>query len=220
MVRRCFDQADNRILRYHTVVASTTLVLDIFQCDPTNPQDDVVNKRREVQNALDELQILAAESPIAERGVKLLTTLLAEETKHRRPTQNALKRKASEVDRFGDVAKRIAKAPRASGSSSHSVTSNPSPTLSSTTFPFYLPTDSPSDGGALTQDAFDSILLEGIGSHMYGNNVPGTGDAGVEFWRMLDATFEPGQGQELDPLGGLGGGMGASGDLFGLGGWA
>ncbi|ORY63814.1 hypothetical protein BCR35DRAFT_308781 [Leucosporidium creatinivorum] len=220
---------------YHTIVASTTLILDIFQCSLSDPLDDVANKRREVELAIFELQVLAPNSPIAARGVQLLTTLLGEEAKHRRTAasssiQNPRKRKApSDSERFGDVAKRVVSNARGPGSggapSSNNSTSAISPTLNPSTSlpPYYLsntgsptlqdltPLDPPMAEGALTQDAFDSILLSGLGAQLYmGSGSPGAGNENpnVDFWRMLDATFEPVQAGN--------GGMAAQEQEFGM----
>ncbi|GAA5853284.1 hypothetical protein JCM9279_003345 [Rhodotorula babjevae] len=78
---------------YHSISAAVVVILDIFQSSSSDP--DLVHKRREVQSVLDELRVLSDEgnSQIASRGIQLLTTLLAEEQRHRRPH----KRKAAEL---------------------------------------------------------------------------------------------------------------------------
>ncbi|GAA5905433.1 hypothetical protein JCM8208_004277 [Rhodotorula glutinis] len=78
---------------YHSISAAVVVILDIFQSSSADP--DLVHKRREVQSVLDELRVLSDEgnSQIASRGIQLLTTLLAEEQRHRRPH----KRKAAEL---------------------------------------------------------------------------------------------------------------------------
>lgn len=178
--------------------------------------------------------MLAPNSPIAARGVQLLSTLLGEEAKHRRSAASALgaakKRKApSESERFGQVAKRVVSNARSAGSagdrSSNNSTTAISPTLNPVTSlpPFYLSstqhsptlgdlplldasssasvaghinTNGMAEGGSLTQDAFDSILLSGLGAQLYMGNGGASemANPNVDFWRMLDATFEPVQG--------------------------
>ncbi|GAA6056079.1 hypothetical protein JCM3770_001957 [Rhodotorula araucariae] len=144
---------------YHTISAATTIILDIFQTPSSDP--DLVNKRREVQSALDELRILSDEdnSQIASRGIQLLTTLLAEEAKHRRPV-DLRKRKAADMandpeherEGFGDVAKLVAPGSRTSLNGTVPVfpppphhPANPllSPTLATLTFPYFAPTLAP-----------------------------------------------------------------------------
>lgn len=180
---------------YHAIAASTTLILDIFQSSTSDPSEDVINKRLEVQAALEELKTLSDTSPIAARGVQLLSTLLAEEAKHRRTDLSSRKRKAPDPpldhERFGDVAKRVS-------NSVVKVVKSPSPRSSignSSLPPYYAPQDSPAlSDGSLTQDAFDSILLSGIGigEQQYGpGESPGGVDTNFDFWRMLDASFEP-----------------------------
>ncbi|GAA5948642.1 hypothetical protein JCM3765_004953 [Sporobolomyces pararoseus] len=185
-------------LPFHTIAASTTIILDIFQSSSGDP--DTPNKRREVGIALDQLRKLSEEgSQIASRGVQLLSTLLAEEAKHRRPLQvtsnGSHKRRASESapgegERFGAVAKRVASNGRNSLGGSPS-----SPNRPSNTFPYFAPTlplhaggeggtlgleqhHSPSDG--LNQDAFDAIL-QGLnfGAHGVGNGINVGGGGGV-----------------------------------------
>lgn len=145
-------------------------------------------------------------SSIASRGVQLLSTLLAEEAKHRRttiPPIDSRKRKASgsalgEGERFGDVAKRVASNSRTSlngGSPSSSLQA--SPNFASTTFPYFAPTlpsantgvsfehQSPADShlsDGLNQDAFDAILqgLNGYsGSETLGDVGGSNGMAGI-----------------------------------------
>ncbi|GJN91323.1 hypothetical protein Rhopal_004344-T1 [Rhodotorula paludigena] len=124
-------------LPYHTMSAATTIMLDIFQ-SPEDP--DVPHKRVEVQHALHELQQLAPGSHIAARGVSLLTTLLAEEARHRADAGGNLAAPSGAMPgaldgqrQFDGMAKRIA------GSSGLPVIS---PSITSTTTPFFVPTTS------------------------------------------------------------------------------
>lgn len=119
--------------------AATTIMLDIFQ-SPDDP--DVPHKRVEVQHALHELQQLASGSHIAARGVSLLTTLLAEEARHRANSgvnvnapSGAMPGALDGQCQFDDMAKRVA------GSSGLPVIS---PSITSTTTPFFMPTTSTS----------------------------------------------------------------------------
>ncbi|BGP17136.1 hypothetical protein JCM10213_005241 [Rhodosporidiobolus nylandii] len=138
---------------YHTVSAATTLMLEIG-CSPSS-DPEVAHKRNEVHLALEELSLLDSEgnSQIAARGVQLLTTLLAEEAKHRRPHGSDLrKRKAAEVDgansdnRFGEAAKRMISSSRTPLATSTAALPpvNPfplvSPSLATSTFPYFAPT--------------------------------------------------------------------------------
>ncbi|GAA6042322.1 hypothetical protein JCM8097_003844 [Rhodosporidiobolus ruineniae] len=138
---------------YHTISAATTIILDIFQTPSSDP--DLVNKRHEVQLALDELRLYDNEgsSAIAARGVQLLATLLAEEAKHRRPAGADLrKRKAVEVDGhdttdgFGDVAKRMVSNSRTPLAATVALPGAGfplvSPSLATATFPYFAPTSS------------------------------------------------------------------------------
>ncbi|GAA5835326.1 hypothetical protein JCM5353_006735 [Sporobolomyces roseus] len=185
-------------LPFHTIAASTTIILDIFQSSSVDP--DTPNKRQEVQVALEELRKLSNEgSSIASRGVQLLSTLLAEEAKHRRiplPPSDSRKRRASgsapgEGERFGDVAKRVASNSRTSlnGGSPSSSSLQASPNFASTTFPYFAPTlpsantgvgfehQSPADShlsDGLNQDAFDAIL-QGLNGYSGSENL---GDVG------------------------------------------
>lgn len=104
---------------YHAIVGATTLILDVFQCSASDPRDDVANKRYEVEMAIAELRILAPDSPIAARGVQLLSTLLYEEARHRSAATLAINNTSSkrtataaELERFGDVAKRVVSSSR------------------------------------------------------------------------------------------------------------
>ncbi|GAA5859897.1 hypothetical protein JCM8547_004378 [Rhodosporidiobolus lusitaniae] len=142
---------------YHTLVAATTVLLDIFQSSSNDP--DTANKRNEVQLALEELKLLDSEgnSQIAARGVKLLTTLLDEEAKHRRSSGfDARKRKAAELEGgtstadegFGDLAKRVVSNSRTPLSSSAAAPATPffplvSPSLATVPFPYFHPTSLP-----------------------------------------------------------------------------
>ncbi|BGP49118.1 hypothetical protein JCM10450v2_004998 [Rhodotorula kratochvilovae] len=157
------------LVPYHTISAATTIILDIFQTSSSDP--DLDNKRREVQSALGELRVLAAEgnSQIASRGIQLLTTLLAEEAKHRQPV-DLRKRKAAEMaggargehERFGDVAKRVVSnrhTALSGASSSFPLRPHPaipllSPTLAALTFPYFAPTLA--DGAPLPSSSFAS----------------------------------------------------------------
>ncbi|GAA5821341.1 hypothetical protein JCM3770_006255 [Rhodotorula araucariae] len=113
-------------LPYHTMSAATTIMLDIFQ-SPADP--DVPHKRLEVQHALHELQQLAPGSHIAQRGVALLGTLLAEEARHRAPVDAPVAATAAVGEgTFDGIAK------RAGG------LSIVSPSLSSSSTPFFVPT--------------------------------------------------------------------------------
>ncbi|GAA5929142.1 uncharacterized protein JCM15063_004064 [Sporobolomyces koalae] len=212
-------------LPFHTIAASTTIILDIFQSSSADP--DIPNKRREVELALEQLRKLSDEgSQIATRGVQLLSTLLAEEAKHRRvalPSSASRKRKASgpsDAGRFGDVAKRVV-----SLNGSPSAPVQGSPQFASSTFPYFAPTlPSTSNGGiafdnqspseshhsdGLNQDAFDRILqgLNGYAGDDSSIGVGGAGAVGVggagdaataEFWRNFDSTFESGAFGMLD----------------------
>lgn len=194
-------------LPFHTIAASTTIILDIFQSSSADP--DIANKRREVQSALEQLKKLSEEgSQIATRGVQLLSTLLAEEAKHRRPAlpphaPDSRKRRASEsapgdAERFGAVAKRVVSNSRTSINGSPSLQS--SPNFPSSTFPYFAPTLPGGTGGAhnghslgfdhhqspadshvsdgLHHDAFDAIL-HGLHVGSYGHeNGNGSIDVG------------------------------------------
>ncbi|GAA5925623.1 hypothetical protein JCM1841_004790 [Sporobolomyces salmonicolor] len=193
---------------YHTISASTTIILDIYQSSSSDP--DTSNKRREVQIALEELHLLAADSQIAARGVQLLATLLAEEAKHRRPGAtrggagigaDGRKRKASEMgsgsgdhERFGDVAKRVVSNSRTALSSTSGGggggSSTLSPSLAAATFPYFAPTTG--GGGAFDQQSpVDSHLsdgsltqdafdaiLQGLSGYSGGGGAAGGGSAG------------------------------------------
>ncbi|GAA6006025.1 hypothetical protein JCM11491_004094 [Sporobolomyces phaffii] len=181
-------------LPFHTIAASTTIILDIFQSSSADP--DTPNKRREVEIALEQLRKLSDEgSEIATRGVQLLSTLLAEEAKHRRapaPPVDARKRRASasapgEVERFGAVAKRLSSSSSSSTAAGRtSFQPGPPHWSPSSTFPYFAPTlpssvpngvgviggnghhhQSPADShfsDGLNQDAFDAIL-QGFNGH-------------------------------------------------------
>ncbi|BGP49130.1 hypothetical protein JCM10450v2_005011 [Rhodotorula kratochvilovae] len=112
-------------LPYHTMSAATTIMLDIFQ-SPADP--DVPHKRLEVQHALHELQQLAPGSHIAQRGVALLGTLLAEEARVRAPAEET-----ATAGAFDGVAKRASAG--GGGGLSHI-----SPSITSSTTPFFVPT--------------------------------------------------------------------------------
>mgnify|MGYP007100412644 CR=1 FL=1 len=104
-------------------------MLDIFQ-SPADP--DVPNKRLEVQHALHELQQLAGGSHIAKRGVALLSTLLDEEARHRAPAADdpsAAGFAPSSNNGVGDIA-REGPAGLPLGS----------PSMTSLTTPFFIPT--------------------------------------------------------------------------------
>lgn len=123
--------------------AATTIMLDIFQ-SPTDP--DVPNKRAEVEQALEILQQLAPGSHIAARGVRLLSTLLGEEARHRAalatsPRSSSTSSPAREENGFGHVAKRA----RTSVGKGDTTTKTPglSPTLATARAPFFQPTLEP-----------------------------------------------------------------------------
>ncbi|KAK4704734.1 hypothetical protein P7C70_g1473, partial [Phenoliferia sp. Uapishka_3] len=205
---------------YHAISASTILILDVFQSSTSDLSDDIINKRLEVTSALDELERLSPSSPIAARGAQLLGTLLAEEQKHRRPggtdgheSNGDRKRKMGDNDpggRFGDAAKRIVSSvgsssrPRANSDNhpglrasyshfhphSHSHSRSRSP---STLFPHYPPHVSPgASDGSLTQESLDSILWNGLGAQIGADPEANS----LDFWRMLDASFEPAMDQQ------------------------
>ncbi|GEM08031.1 C6 transcription factor [Rhodotorula toruloides] len=129
-------------LPYHTVSAATTLMLDIFQ-SPGYP--DVPVKRVEVQHALYELQRGAPSSHIAARGVSLLWTLLAEETKHRAMSSGEQDAMALVPDPFaasrGESARLDRVAKRIASSSSAAVLVPPlpvvTPSVATSTTPFF-----------------------------------------------------------------------------------
>ncbi|BGP32978.1 hypothetical protein JCM10296v2_004766 [Rhodotorula toruloides] len=134
-------------LPYHTISAATTLMLDIFQ-SPEDPSVPV--KRVEVQHALYELQQLAPSSHIAARGVSLLSTLLAEETKHRALGEqdamplapDSFAASPGESARLDTVAKRIA----STSSAAISVPPLPvvTPSVATSTTPFFASVNSSS----------------------------------------------------------------------------
>ncbi|GAA5910394.1 uncharacterized protein JCM6883_002992 [Sporobolomyces salmoneus] len=190
-------------LPFHTIAASTSLILDIFQSSSTDP--DIPNKRKEVECALQNLQKLSEEgSKIATRGVQLLSALLAEEAKHRRPvlptSSESRKRRASgsapgDGERFGAVAKRVVSNSRTSLNGSPSASLQGSPSFQSSTFPYFAPT-LPSGGGGigfehhqspadshqsdgLNQDAFD-VILQGLNVGAYGAGSVDLGASGGE----------------------------------------
>lgn len=128
---------------WHTMSAATTIMLDIFQ-SPGDP--DVPNKRAEVEQALAILQQLAPGSHIAARGVRLLSTLLGEEAKHRQlldeiPRADQASGSAYEDGDFGHIAKRARTSVR--GRTSSSRLPGHSPSLASTRAPFFHPTMGP-----------------------------------------------------------------------------
>ncbi|GAA5842874.1 hypothetical protein JCM11251_005834 [Rhodosporidiobolus azoricus] len=150
---KCMPKQDVWTVPYHIISAATTIILDIFQTPSSDP--DVAHKRHEVGLALEQLRLLDSEgnSQIAARGVTLLTTLLAEEAKHRRPAGVDLrKRKVHEVDGaldgpevFGDVAKRVvsnSRTPLSTATPLPLPSSFPlvSPSIATATFPYFAPT--------------------------------------------------------------------------------
>ncbi|GAA6064445.1 hypothetical protein JCM10212_000144 [Sporobolomyces blumeae] len=213
---------------FHTIAASTTIILDIFQSSSSDP--DTPNKRREVQVALEELRKMSDQgSQIASRGAQLLSTLLAEEAKHRRQpalasSSDARKRKASmsgEGERFGDVAKRVASSGRSSlgrdGSSVGSASSSRmvSPHLPSSAYPYFQPTLGTTHGGLAPpfdqQSPVDSHVSDGSltqdafdailqGLSGYSGGTPGAMDG---FHRGANGAGGPGYGS-----GSVGGGGG------------
>ncbi|GAA6024107.1 hypothetical protein JCM10207_003167 [Rhodosporidiobolus poonsookiae] len=139
---------------YHAISAATTIILDIFQTPSSDP--DLVHKRNEVAQALEELRLLDEEgnSAIAERGVKLLSTLLAEESKHRRPhgtgAGESRKRKAPadhDASAYSDVAKRMVSNSRTPLSASLT-RSHPPPHPTPPSMAAHLPLPTPSPGSS------------------------------------------------------------------------
>ncbi|GAA5931383.1 hypothetical protein JCM3775_005010 [Rhodotorula graminis] len=120
-------------LPYHTVSAATSIMLDIFQ-SPADP--DVPNKRLEVQHALHELQQLAGGSHIAKRGVALLSTLLDEEARHRAPAA-AADNDLGGASAAADLASNGHGALAQAGATGLSLGS---PSMTSLTTPFFIPT--------------------------------------------------------------------------------
>ncbi|GAA5918046.1 hypothetical protein JCM6882_008154 [Rhodosporidiobolus microsporus] len=167
---------------YHIISAATTIILDIFQTPSSDP--DGAHKRHEVGLALEQLRLLDSEgnSQIAARGVQLLTTLLAEEAKHRRPAAADLrKRKMSEVEgtldgpeAFGDLAKRVvsnSRTPLPANAPPLPTPSFPlvSPSIATATFPYFAPT---AGSSALPHPLSSSAAAAGgdhaspVGSHV------------------------------------------------------
>ncbi|KAI5480534.1 C6 transcription factor [Pseudohyphozyma bogoriensis] len=181
---------------YHAVSASNLLLLEVFQSSTTDPADEVAEKRKEVQVALSHLTLLAPTSPIAARGVQLLSTLLAEEAKHRQlesAQSSALKRPAPsdhQAGRFGDLSKRHASDATLAGGTV-------SPSFSTTSLYPFQESPAATEGGTLTTEAYNSILFNTYPAFpdSYGSNGPSPGEMGylegnADFWRVLDASFE------------------------------
>ena len=67
--------------------------------------------------------------------------------------------------------------------------------LPSTSYPTFAPPDLDGSPGAfsdhsLTQESFDAILWNGLGAQI-GANPDGMDGMDIDFWRVLDASFEP-----------------------------
>ncbi|KAM0753038.1 hypothetical protein T439DRAFT_323651 [Meredithblackwellia eburnea MCA 4105] len=125
-----------------------------------------------------------------------------------------------DVGRFGDVAKRAASTVSSGSSSTSPIVATGSgggmlsngqfvnglsPTAASPPTPFGAPSggpfyaqqhDSPAGNsdGSLTQESYDALLWNGLGAHIGAspNAMMMDGTNGIDFWRMLDASFEPG----------------------------
>lgn len=222
---------------YHTLTAATTILLDIFNTPSSDP--DIANKRHEVQLALEELILLDSEgnSQIAARGVRLLTTLLAEEAKHRRSTGgfDARKRKASEVDGgegFGELAKRVVSNSRTPLSSSTALpVGTPafpfmSPSLGVSTFPYFAPTAG-SSAQPFQLPPFSTSTAAGPPppvdkSSPVGSHISDTNSLSLSFDTILQnlagwSAPLDGSSTSLD-FGGGGGGHGMGGGMGGVGG--
>lgn len=160
---------------YHSVAASTTLVMDMFQ-NPSTPTDEINHL---VQASLQELARLQNTSPIAARGVQLLSTLLAEAETHRKNSADKLanKRKRgdnSEDDNFGNVAKRVSNSVQTSPPSSSSNSLSPSTHLPLPFLPYYP--SIPSSGFS-----YNNAVEFGVSQ----------GDNDLEFWRLLEGFDTP-----------------------------
>ncbi|GAA5988352.1 hypothetical protein JCM10908_002178 [Rhodotorula pacifica] len=222
---------------WHTMSAATTIMLDIFQ-SPTDP--DVPNKRAEVEQALEILQQLAPGSHIAARGVRLLSTLLGEEAKHRAalamsPRPSTASSPAHEENGFGHVAKRARTSVAGRGDAAKAP--GPSPSLTAERAPFFQPTlktpsasSSPTlalppllpppppnatNGPAapLSQEALEA-LFQGLGGGLT-QSVPHEPPLAFSFGTNGDAAYDMQQEEPLDLWTLLGAGPGA-GDDFGL----
>lgn len=119
------------------MVAATTLVLSLFQHSPTS---DPSASRTLILSTMSRLQKMQDYSPIAVRGINLLTTLLAEEASRRRGT----KRSATTADLppsedLGSLAKRVSSSLIQSPRTRPHSAGGPSPTTSNSTSSTPLP---------------------------------------------------------------------------------
>ncbi|KWU43259.1 hypothetical protein RHOSPDRAFT_35264 [Rhodotorula sp. JG-1b] len=204
-----------RVIPWHTMSAATTIMLDIFQ-SPTDP--DVPNKRAEVEQALEILQQLAPGSHIAARGVRLLSTLLGEEAKHRAalgssPHTNGSDDSPAPARRnendFGHVAKRARTSPTLPPPPS----SSSSPTLA---LPPLMPAPAsapPGPAAPLSQEALEA-LFQGLGGGL-AQSVPYEPPLSFAFPSNGDAVYGLQQEEPLDLWTLLGAGP-MAGDDFAL----
>ncbi|KAL8286362.1 hypothetical protein RQP46_004379 [Phenoliferia psychrophenolica] len=206
-------------LPYHALVASTTLILEMFQ-DVAG--DTVQEKRTLVESAQARLQTMEDYSPIAVRGVQLIVTLLAEESARRAgassssgtATANGRKRSASHANLpdLETLPKRMShsnsNSPALGGSSALAF----SPTASMGTPPAFPSIMAEVDhsmgvlgGSSLlqdSQDALDWLLANPMESSWQAGDGEGedpslfANDPSLDFWRLLDG-HDTGSGVDM-----------------------
>lgn len=166
--------------------------------NPAPAADDLKNL---VEVSLSELARLQETSPIAARGVQLLSTLLLEANQHRQAaaSRSPTKRKRSaplgEEDNFGNVAKRVSNSVQTSPPSSSSTSLSPSTHLPFV--PYYPTIPSPNVNN------FDSLLSTTSTSFTGYNGMEigvAEGETDLEFWRLLEGFQTPGENANNHPV--------------------
>ncbi|KAM0756031.1 hypothetical protein T439DRAFT_320720 [Meredithblackwellia eburnea MCA 4105] len=184
---------------YHAVVASTTIILEMFQAPDASENSE---KRLLVQMAVERLRSLANSSPIASRGSQLVASLLADEASRQSSASTSSstlvggrKRTASEADLdVNSLAKRYSTSisPSLAPHALHSTTSSPTE--------YALPTSLSFTGGTMIDG--DQTTMDSSAAAFGASDQDSTLD-----WLLANP----------DELTGSWGGMGAVGLAGGLG---
>lgn len=188
---------------YHTLAASTFIILDLFQTDWSNADLETIReaheKRRQLWATVETLRALQIPSCLfIPRAVAILESLMEDEAQrgnlshHRHIGRKRSVEESTNLDDFTGTAKKALTAMSRAGnisSSTHGPPSSHSPrpttadasTSSSTTDPLSMP------GATIPDEVFESLVLSGFGS---AEDVATT-TTGYDYWNLLDEKFGP-----------------------------